>query len=105
MAHGPPCCGRAAKLINQRVLTLIARPGMPPMQTVQLLLGHNSIQTTIRAYCGLEQGDAIKRYDAYRKLCLSEIKLGRTGGEVHRGMAWVRSGRRRERDAETEHPC
>ena len=28
----PPCCGRAAKLINQRVLTLIARPGMPPMQ-------------------------------------------------------------------------
>jgi len=73
--------------------------------TVQLLLGHNSIQTTIRAYCGLEQGDAIKRYDAYRKLCLSEIKLGRTGGEVHRGMAWVRSGRRRERDAETEHPC
>jgi integrase len=31
--------------------------------TVQMLLGHKSLQTTIRAYCGLERADAIRRYD------------------------------------------
>jgi len=31
--------------------------------TVQMLLGHKDLQTTIRAYVGMEQGDAIKRYD------------------------------------------
>ena len=31
--------------------------------TVQMLLGHKDLQTTMRAYVGLEQGDAIKRYD------------------------------------------
>jgi integrase len=31
--------------------------------TVQMLLGHKDLQTTLRAYVGLEQGDAIKRYD------------------------------------------
>lgn len=36
-------------------------PGDYP--TVQMLLGHKDLQTTIRAYVGLEQGDAIKRYD------------------------------------------
>lgn len=32
--------------------------------TVQMLLGHKSLQTTLRAYVGLESRDAIKRYDA-----------------------------------------
>ena len=36
-------------------------PGDYP--TVQMLLGHKDLQTTIRAYVGMEQGDAIKRYD------------------------------------------
>jgi integrase len=31
--------------------------------TVQMLLGHKDLQTTMRAYVGMEQGDAIKRYD------------------------------------------
>lgn len=31
--------------------------------TVQMLLGHKDLQTTLRAYVGMEQRDAIKRYD------------------------------------------
>ncbi|MFM7654289.1 MAG: tyrosine-type recombinase/integrase, partial [Paracoccaceae bacterium] len=31
--------------------------------TVQMLLGHKDLQTTLRAYVGMEQGDAIKRFD------------------------------------------
>jgi hypothetical protein len=27
-------------------------------------LGHKSINTTVKAYCGLEQSDALRRYDA-----------------------------------------
>lgn len=45
----------AAKLYLER------NPGDYP--TVQMLLGHKDLQTTMRAYVGLEQGDAIKRYD------------------------------------------
>ena len=45
----------AAKLYLDR------NPGDYP--TVQMLLGHKDLQTTLRAYVGLEQGDAIKRYD------------------------------------------
>ena len=40
-------------------------------ETVRLLLGHKSIQTTIGFYCGLEQPAAFERYDqvldAYRR--------------------------------------
>ncbi len=45
----------AAKLYLER------NPGDYP--TVQMLLGHKDLQTTLRAYVGMEQGDAIKRYD------------------------------------------
>ena len=45
----------AAKLYLER------NPGDYP--TVQMLLGHKDLQTTMRAYVGMEQGDAIKRYD------------------------------------------
>jgi integrase len=45
----------AAKLFLER------NPGDYP--TVQMLLGHKDLQTTLRAYVGMEQGDAIKRYD------------------------------------------
>lgn len=33
-------------------------------ETVRQMLGHKSIKTTIEFYCGLEQQDAFKRYDA-----------------------------------------
>jgi integrase len=40
-------------------------------RTAQQLLGHNDINTTVKFYCGLEQADALRRYDAlidrYRK--------------------------------------
>jgi integrase len=45
----------AAKLFLER------NPG--DYATVQMLLGHKDLQTTMRAYVGMEQGDAIKRYD------------------------------------------
>jgi len=32
-------------------------------ETVRLLLGHKSLTTTVRAYCGMEQKDALRRYD------------------------------------------
>ena len=31
---------------------------------MRLLLGHKSLVTTVRSYCGLEQSDAMRRYDA-----------------------------------------
>jgi integrase len=43
-------------------LFLAAHPG--EYETVRLLLGHKSLVTTVRSYCGLEQSDAIRRYDA-----------------------------------------
>jgi integrase len=33
-------------------------------ETVRLLLGHKDLSTTVGAYCGLEQADALRRYDA-----------------------------------------
>ena len=45
----------AAKLYLER------NPGDYP--TVQMLLGHKDLQTTLRAYVGLEAHDAVKRYD------------------------------------------
>jgi len=45
----------AAKLFLQQ------HPG--EYETVRLLLGHKSLATTVRAYCDLEQGDALRRYD------------------------------------------
>jgi integrase len=43
-------------------LFLEAHPG--EYETVRLLLGHKSLVTTVRSYCGLEQADAMRRYDA-----------------------------------------
>ena len=43
-------------------LFLTAHPG--EYETVRLLLGHKSLVTTVRIYCGLEQSDAMRRYDA-----------------------------------------
>jgi integrase len=43
-------------------LFLAAHPG--EYETVRLLLGHKSLVTTVRSYCGLEQSDAMRRYDA-----------------------------------------
>ena len=33
-------------------------------ETTRLILGHKSLSTTVRSYCGLEQADALRRYDA-----------------------------------------
>jgi integrase len=33
-------------------------------ETVRLLLGHKDLATTVQYYCGLEQADAFRRYDA-----------------------------------------
>jgi integrase len=43
-------------------LFLAAHPG--EYETVRLFLGHKSLNTTVRAYCGLEQSDALRRLDA-----------------------------------------
>ena len=42
-------------------LFLKAHPG--EYETVRLLLGHSSLAVTVRAYCGLERDDAVRRYD------------------------------------------
>jgi integrase len=46
----------AAKLFLQE------HPG--EYETTRLILGHKSVTTTVRAYCGLEQADALRRLDA-----------------------------------------
>jgi integrase len=55
-------------------LYLKAHPG--DYETVRLLLGHKSLATTVRAYCGLERSDAVRRYDSlidtYRRSQRSE---------------------------------
>jgi integrase len=43
-------------------LFLAAHPG--EYETVRLLLGHKSLNTTTQYYSGLEQADALRRYDA-----------------------------------------
>src|SRR5262249_15445895 len=42
-------------------LFLKVHPG--EYETVRLLLGHTSLAVTVRAYCGLERSDAVRRYD------------------------------------------
>ncbi len=42
-------------------LILGSHPG--EFETVRLLLGHRSIETTIAVYCGMEQATAFRRYD------------------------------------------
>jgi integrase len=42
-------------------LFLKAHPG--EYETVRLLLGHSSLAVTVRAYCGMERDDAVRRYD------------------------------------------
>jgi integrase len=44
------------------MLFLAAHPG--EYETVRLFLGHKNLSTTVRAYCGLEQADALRRLDA-----------------------------------------
>jgi integrase len=44
------------------LLLLRAHPG--EYETTRLLLGHKDISTTTQFYCGLEQADALRRYDA-----------------------------------------
>src|SRR6516165_5094249 len=50
-------------------LFLKAHPG--EYETVRLLLGHSSLAVTVRAYCGLERDDAVRRYaeliDSHRR--------------------------------------
>jgi integrase len=55
----------AAKLYLER------NPG--DYATVQMLLGHKSLQTTLRAYVGLERRDATRRYDS---MMMSLIERG-----------------------------
>jgi integrase len=43
-------------------LFLAAHPG--EYETTRLLLGHKDLTTTTQYYCGLEQADALRRYDA-----------------------------------------
>lgn len=43
-------------------LYLKAHPG--EYETVRLLLGHTTLSVTVRAYCGLERSDAVRRYDS-----------------------------------------
>lgn len=43
------------------MLFLRRHPG--EYETVRLLLGHKSLATTVRAYCGLEDSEAFRRYD------------------------------------------
>jgi integrase len=43
-------------------LFLKAHPG--EYETVRLLLGHSSLAVTVRAYCGLERADAVRRWDS-----------------------------------------
>jgi integrase len=33
-------------------------------ETTRLILGHKTLSTTVKAYCGPEQADALRRYDA-----------------------------------------
>jgi len=40
---------------------LKAHPG--EYESVRLLLGHSSLAVTVRAYCGMERDDAVRRYD------------------------------------------
>jgi integrase len=44
------------------MLFLREHPG--EYETTRLILGHKSLTTTVRAYCGLEQADALRRLDA-----------------------------------------
>jgi integrase len=44
------------------MLFLREHPG--EYETTRLILGHKSLSTTVKAYCGLEQGDALRRLDA-----------------------------------------
>jgi integrase len=60
-------------------LFLKAHPG--EYETVRLLLGHSSLAVTVRAYCGLERDDAVRRYDSliesYRRLQQDEPHVRR----------------------------
>jgi len=44
------------------MLFLREHPG--EYETTRLILGHKSLTTTVRSYCGLEQADALRRFDA-----------------------------------------
>jgi integrase len=59
------------------MLFLAAHPG--EYETVRLFLGHKNLGTTVRAYCGLEQADALRRLDAL-------IDSHRRNSGNHRGL-------------------
>ena len=44
------------------MLFLREHPG--EYETTRIILGHKSLDTTVRSYCGLEQADALRRFDA-----------------------------------------
>jgi integrase len=58
-------------------LILSRTPG--EFETVRLLLGHRSLETTIAVYCGMEQATAFRRYD--------EVISGYLAAEEHDGGA------------------
>jgi hypothetical protein len=59
------------------MLFLAAHPG--EYETVRLFLGHKNLNMTVRAYCGLEQADALRRLDAL-------IDSHRKNSGNHRGL-------------------
>jgi hypothetical protein len=43
---------------------------------VRLQLGHKSLATTVRSYCGLEQAAALRRYDQLIDRYRTDARIG-----------------------------
>jgi hypothetical protein len=50
-------------------------------ESVRLILGHKSLKTTVEHYCGLEQSDAMRRYDEL----IAQYRHGDPGDREHDG--------------------